>query len=702
MLPFLSSRKRLFAICSRALIIAILFGLPHLSAASNKEVRIGVYENFPKVFSRPDGTPAGIFIDIIQEIAHREKWTLHYVHGTWPECLQRLSAGEIDVMLDVAYSPEREKIYDFCVDDVLSNWAQIYTRGGLKIELITDLADMRIATLRGGIHLTRLQNLADGFGFRFELTQVDDYESVFKLLNDKSVDAGVVNRIYGYKNEDRFNVVRSPVVFSPASLRFAVKKGENALVLAAIDRQLSALKKEKASVYHQSLRRWLGETNKLDFPKWIIWTLGVAGTGILLLFIMSVLLKHQVNRKTAHLHFANRQLEKQVNETMRAHLELKRSEELLIRQERLSALGQLSSGIAHDFNNMLIPILGYSDLLLQDPSLFDDRERVLKMVASIRAAAVTSRDTVKRLQEFNRADTRPRMEPVIVAELVAEVVEAVKPLWKSDREAHSIPISIVQEVPPELVVTLSKSQFNEALMNLLLNALDAISCGGQMTIRAFVKAEHFYLQVEDTGTGMSTEVARQCLEPFFSTKGKKGTGIGLAMVHGIVKRHNGALNIDSVPELGTTITLKIPLAQSDTGARIVPSFAPTISKSLKVLVVDDDSNSRSLLSEYLALDGHHVMSADDTATAITAFDRDKFDMVITDRAMPGNSGDSLAEHILSSGRKVPVLMVTGFAQIMASQGDQPPGVDHVMGKPFTLEELRSAFDRAYSIGTKSK
>ena len=695
MTAFMPSQKSVLQARCLIYILGILLFATGVSFASAREVKVGLYENYPKVFTDTNGTPSGIFVDIIEEIARHESWSLQYVHGSWPQCLERLESGAIDLMVDVAYSLERDEKYDFCEEGVLSNWAQVYTQSGMEIDLITDLAGMRLATLREGIHHKRFENLAENFGIYYSMTLVDDYKEVFRMLHEKQIDGGIVNRIFGYAHEDRYDVERSPVMFSPTSLRFVVLKGNNTDVIVAIDRQLVAMKAEKASAYHQSLNRWLGVTTKLKLPLWIGWSLAVAGVGLLLLFVMSILLKYQVNRKTVHLRLANMQLEKQVNETMKAHLELKRSEDKIIRQERLSALGQLTSGITHDFNNMLIPILGYSDLLLESPELLKDPEKSLPMLESIRKAADMSRKTVKQLQEFNRADSRPIMEQVSVAVLVSEVVEATKPLWKAYKEAYSVSVKVIEDVPKDLVVTVSKSQLNEALMNLLLNALHAIPSGGEVTIRAFVKDESFYLEVKDTGIGMSKDVAQRCLEPFYSTKGEEGTGMGLAMVHGIIERHNGSLNIDSIPEKGTTFTIRIPLAQEDTGTQSNPIVSSQPVRLLKVLVVDDDKNSRTLLSEYLALDGHRVTTAINSSEGIEKFDQGEFDLVITDRAMPETSGDEVAQHVNDSGRQVNVLMITGFAHVMASQKEHPVGVDCIMGKPFTVKELRETINLAF-------
>jgi len=193
--------------------------------AEAREIKVGAYENHPKVFTQEDGTVAGIFPDIIEEVARREGWTVTYVHGSWTESLSRLKTGEIDLMVDIAYSPERERIFMFCEDDVICNWAQIYTQPGMGIEVITELDGLKLAGLRNGIHLKRFEELARQFGIEYEMTLCDDYSKIFSQIDKKMVDAGIVNRIYGYSDQDKYAVERSPIIFSPASLRFDDKKG---------------------------------------------------------------------------------------------------------------------------------------------------------------------------------------------------------------------------------------------------------------------------------------------------------------------------------------------------------------------------------------------------------------------------------------------------------------------------------------------
>ncbi len=661
-----------------------------------REVRVGIYENYPKVFTTDSGEPSGIFVDILESIANEKGWALQYIHGNWAECLERLESGEIDLMMDVAYSDARDEIYDFCENNIVSNWAQVYTRSDLEIDIFTDLDGLRISTMRGGIHLIRLEELISGFGINCEIVQVDDYETVFMQLHAKEVDAGVVNRVFGHANANRFEIARTPIVFSPASLRFAVKTGCNEALISAIDIQLTAMKDDPGSVYHQTLRKWLGETSRFTMPGWIRTCILIAVATAVLLFTMTILLRHKVKARTRDLVNANLELSKQVKKTMKAHLDLKLSEDIRIRQERLSALGQMVFGIAHDFNNMLTPILGYSDLLLEIQQTTDPSDRQYGYLKIIGRAAEDAREMVNRLQESMRADAGIRMEPISISELVSEVVRSVRPILNSVPEYINSPVKVVESVPDDLVVTVCRSQLKEALQNILINSIHAVSPGNEISIRVFADSEKVTVQVIDTGKGMSKEVLRQCTEPFFTTKGSNGTGMGLAMVYGIVQRHSGELKVESTLDVGTTVTMTFPLVQ-DT-AEVMDYEVSTLPVTpMKVLIIDDDISSLKLIAAYLKHDDHSVTAIEDPVEAVSVFQNGDFDLVITDMEMPDVSGGDLAQQIKSISSDTPILMITGFAELLRDKYHYPRGISFIVGKPFTLGELRSGIRKAMDI-----
>ncbi|MFQ5875240.1 MAG: response regulator, partial [Dehalococcoidia bacterium] len=199
---------------------------------------------------------------------------------------------------------------------------------------------------------------------------------------------------------------------------------------------------------------------------------------------------------------------------------------------------------------------------------------------------------------------------------------------------------------------------------------------------------HVVLEVSDTGTGMTDEVRQRCLEPFFSTKGERGTGLGLAMVYGIIQRHQGTLAIASEPGQGTTFLIRLPVHTEQ--AERKPQEAEGLSRRLKILVVDDEPPVREVATTYLTGDGHTVEIATNGCEGLEKFLAGWFDVVITDQGMPEMAGDQLATAIKKVAPDKPVVLLTGFGDLMVASGEPPLGVDIILSKPVTLPALRQA------------
>jgi len=217
--------------------------------------------------------------------------------------------------------------------------------------------------------------------------------------------------------------------------------------------------------------------------------------------------------------------------------------------------------------------------------------------------------------------------------------------------------------------------------------------GGTITLRTRSEGEQVVLEVSDTGTGMTEEVRRRCLEPFFSTKGERGTGLGLAILYGIVQRHGGSIAIESQLGKGTTFLIRLPVHTSESVAP-VKAGAETPTRSLRVLVVDDEPLLRDIESEYLIFDGHHVETAANGTEGLEKVRASQFDLVLTDRAMPQMNGDQLAAAIKQVAPRMAVILVTGFGDMMRCNGNKPVGVDLIVPKPFTQATLRKAVEEA--------
>ena len=370
--------------------------------------------------------------------------------------------------------------------------------------------------------------------------------------------------------------------------------------------------------------------------------------------------------------------------------ELKAAEQHVVQQERLRALGTMASGIAHDFNNALAAILGFTELILHRPDTLDDKDKTLRYVQMMNTAALDAGNIVNRLREFYRhREDKDAFGPVDLGAVAEQAALLTKPRWMNEAQAKGITLDVnieTQDVPP---ISGNAGELREVLTNLIFNALDAMPDGGTVTIRTRRDDTHALLEVADTGAGMTEEVRRRCLEPFFSTKGERGTGLGLAMVYGIIQRHGGDIDILSAPGQGTTFTIRIPLLAKRAG-RANAAHAERLERALRVLVVDDEPQVRDILSEYLRTDGHSVETAGNGSEGLDKLLQGPFDLVLVDRAMPGVSGDQVATVIKATTPDLPVIMLTGFGTMMKAAGEIPVSVDSVISKPVTLDQLRAA------------
>jgi len=372
--------------------------------------------------------------------------------------------------------------------------------------------------------------------------------------------------------------------------------------------------------------------------------------------------------------------------------DLHRAQQKLVQQERLRALGQMASGVTHDFNNALTPILGFTDFLLARPQILDDREKTLAYLANVNTAAKDASQVVKRLREFYRPRDEAELFPLVAIDaIIRQAVSLTQPKWKDQAQARGVSVDVETVLGTTPLLPGSESALREMLTNMIFNSVDAMPHGGTITLRSSTDNGHVVLEVSDTGTGMTEEVRNRCLEPFFTTKGEEGTGLGLPMVYGIASRHGGSVEIESAPGQGTTLRVRLPLDTSAVPSEeVMIGSRPTAVGPLRVLVVDDEPRIRSLVCEYLATDHHKVETAGDGVEALEKLRLNRFDLIVTDRSMPRMSGEQLATAAKRQCPSTPVLLLTGFGEMMADQNERPEGVDLIVTKPVTMDALRDA------------
>lgn len=376
-----------------------------------------------------------------------------------------------------------------------------------------------------------------------------------------------------------------------------------------------------------------------------------------------------------------------------------------MQQERLCALGQMASGIAHDINNAISPVALYTESLLErEPGL---SERTRDYLVTIQRAIEDVAGTVAGMREFYRQrEPQLALTPIDLNLMVQQVIDLTRARWSDLPQQRGIVVQLQTELTADLPKVMgAPGEIRDSLTNLIFNAVDAMPEGGTLILRSRVvwsrEPQHQHepggqvcLEVCDTGVGMTEETRRRCLEPFFTTKGERGTGLGLAMVYGMLERHSAGIEIESEPGKGTAVRLSFPVSVSIADSSVHPSVLPKPAQHLRLLLVDDDPLLIKSLRDTLQSDGHLITTADGGQAGIETFvaaarEGRTFAAVITDLGMPYVDGRKVAAAVKESSPNTPVIMLTGWGQRLIAEQDVPPHVDRVLNKPPKLNELRA-------------
>jgi signal transduction histidine kinase len=332
----------------------------------------------------------------------------------------------------------------------------------------------------------------------------------------------------------------------------------------------------------------------------------------------------------------------------------------VIREQKFRTLGSLAAGVAHNINNRLTPVLGWTEMLLERP-------RGRRDAGSRRARPRAHRDQPgrvrqcrhgPRLQEYARPGRVKGPEAVQLRDVLEHLLALTRPQWDNEAARRGIRYEIDLKIEPAPAILAVASEIREAILNILENALAAMSRGGRLTLHVRGVDSLAILSISDTGKGMSDEVKRLAFEPFFTTRaGEGGSGLGLALAQEIVQRYGGTISLESQEGVGTTFTLSFPAITAEPSGASV--FLPSI-EPLRVLAVEDEPEVLDLVRAMLTYAGHTVTTAASGREALDLFQRETIDVVVTDLGMPGMTGLVLADE-LKRQRAVPVILLTGWA-----------------------------------------
>jgi signal transduction histidine kinase len=528
--------------------------------AENRTVRVGLYENAPKVFSDKSGKPSGIFIDIIEDIAKSEGWSLKYVPGSWAEGLDRLEKGEIDLMPDVAYTAERERLYSFHKVPVLSSWYEVYAPKGSNISSIFDLNKKKILVLDRSVQQQAFARLSKGFGLDVDLVSVSDYKAMFETVAKGEADAAITNRFYGLMHAKLYGMENTAVVFEPSDLFFAAPKKDSLLLLNAIDGRLAALKKDPESAYYISLKRWTSEAVHFKLPEWLRIFALAAALVLLISLGGSFVLKHQVDIRTRELRQINQEIEQRIKE---------RTAELAVAKDRAESADRLKSAflatMSHELRTPLNSIIGFTGILMQGlaGAVNPEQAKQLGMVQNSANHLLSLINDVLDISKIEAGQLEVSLKRYDFRQSINKVAAIIRPLAEAKKLELRISIA-----PGVNEVVSDQRRVEQIVLNLLNNAVKFTE-KGSVHLECHVEGDAMVISIADTGIGIRPNDLKKLFKPFSQidtglSRNHEGTGLGLAICNKLVEKLGGAIRVESNYNAGSTFTVSLPIIKRET------------------------------------------------------------------------------------------------------------------------------------------
>ncbi len=555
-----------FRFCVK-LCIGLLLLLVCQSAWSERLVRVGVYQNLPKVSMSESGKPEGLFIDMLEAIAAEEGWKLVYVPGTWAQGLDRLAAGKIDLMPDVALTEPRKQLYAFHKEPVLSDWFQIYARPKTGIRSILDLKGKRVSVLNRSIQQEAFDKSFSAFDLDIQLMPYPDLDSAFAAVKRGKVDAVVANRFYGASHLRGSGLEDTGVIFYPTRLFYAAPKNEDPVILAAIDKHLRLMKTNRDSAYYQSIKRWTTEEIKLTIPFWLKLTGFMAVVLLMFTVYFSVALRHQVAIRTHELRSSLRENEQLYAELQNRAVMLEervreRTAELEAARDRAEAADRTKSAflatMSHELRTPLNSIIGFTGLLLQGLAGPLNNEQLTQM-GMIKASGQHLLDLINDVLDISKIEAGQieiSCQPFNLRDSIIKVINTITPL--AAKKSLPIKVQIADDIHD---ITGDSRRVEQVLLNLLSNAVKFTE-QGQVSVTASRDDGQYLFSVTDTGPGISKEDIGLLFQPFKQidtglTRKYEGTGLGLAICKRLVDKMGGRISVESTPGVGSTFMFTI-------------------------------------------------------------------------------------------------------------------------------------------------
>lgn len=525
-----------------------------------KTLKVGIAQNKPKVYWDEQGNPSGIFVDILDYIAEQEDWEIEYQKATWDENLQLLESNQLDLVADVAFTTDRDKIYEFHQIPVLFSWTQIFARKGFQISRLEDLNGLRVAALKNSVQASLLQEMGKGLHLDITVVTATSFDEVLALVRDNKADAAATNYHFGKLNARRYNLEETDILFEPSSLHFAAPKGRHIDILKTIDKHLADQKRRPDTQYYRILKKHTSEELEHGIPIWLIWgSLALISVTILLL-VTVIIFRHQVHKRTAELKRANQDMEKRIEE---------RTEELSLAMHKAQVADMLNSAflatMSHELRTPLNSVIGFTGILLrQMPGpLNDEQNKMLSIVQNSARHLLSLINDVLDISKIEAGELELHMKEIELIPIIEDVFALINP----QAEEKGLELNLRVSDHPRFIIV-DERRFEQVLINLMGNAVK-FTFQGKITLSYYAENNFLILRIEDTGIGIPNEMLSKLFQPFMQVdmgidRKFEGTGLGLFISRKIIEMMGGSIEVQSEPDKGSCFTIKLPLSPQET------------------------------------------------------------------------------------------------------------------------------------------
>ncbi len=659
------------------LFLFLYFGYPfHLNAQEDQHIRIGVYDNPPKIFINDKGEADGIFIDLLEVITEKENLQLEYVTGEWNELKQMLSLNKIDILPDVAYSEERDSLYILNAVPVLSSWLEAYTLQNSQVHSLNDLQNKKIGVLKGSVQEEFFEQFAQkNLKLKYQVYTYEDYTTSIKALRQKEIDVLVASRFFYFTDHVNGKITSTGIIFRPSELHFAFSQNVDPLLISQIDRELSALKNNPRSKYYQILHYWFDPPQKTKVPDYLWWIFGIILFLLLSIIGFMMLLRYQVKLKTKALWKRNRQLT-QAKEKAEEH-------------ERLKTI--FLQNMSHEIRTPMNGIIGFLELLKEPELDSDTRKKYIEIVIKSGKRLLT---TINNIIEISKIDSHQiAVHPSRVN--IPDVMEFYFNFFQPQAREKKIDLKLSQKLDETNgIIETDKFIFDNILTNLIGNAIK-FTDQGYVEFGNFKKGEDLIFYVKDTGVGIPTERHKAIFKRFVQanlniTRPHEGSGLGLAIVKAYVKALQGNIWLESEENKGSTFYFSIPYKPAEQKDLIENGnhIFEASTKPLNILIAEDDNISYLFISQILKRPEISIIRAKSGMECVNLLrEHPEIDLVLMDIKMPEMNGIEATKEIRSFNQSVPIIVQTAYTSSGDKEKALEAGCNDYITKPIDKERL---------------